>query len=136
MWISCKNWAKKGFANDVISTLDFIGHMPLPPISSKYKLCDSVLELSDIGVGFPLFFTLKKYFIAMFFFIFLFVGCWTMVVNILADKGGEWADDKKSNIFTKTSLGNHGKNEVNYEETEVSLQPIFHLGVIILNLMF
>jgi hypothetical protein len=124
------------FASDVSLKLYYIGCMPLPPISKKFKLCESVLELSDIGVGFPLFFTLKKYFIMMFFFMFLFVGCWTMIVNILADRGGEWADDKKANIFTKTSLGNHGKKEENYESAEVTVQPFFHLGVIVLNLMF
>ena len=95
-----------------------------------------MLKLSDIGVGYPLFFYLKQYFIMMFFFIFFFVGLWTLIVNILPNNGKEWVDDNQASIFTQMSLGNHGVAKENYDKLEVTLQPVFHLIVIFLLLLF
>lgn len=72
----------------------------------------------------------------MFFFIFFFVGLWTLIVNILPNNGKEWVDDNQASIFTQMSLGNHGVAKENYDKLEVTLQPVFHLIVIFLLLLF
>lgn len=88
-------------------------------------------ELDQIGPGFPLFFYLKTYFIVIFFAIFIFVGCWSTIVNIIAGKGDQWVDRDDTSFIIKLSLGNFGKDESNYNVTEVTLQPIFHFIAIV-----
>lgn len=54
----------------------------------------------------------------MFFALFCFVGLWSTVVNILADKGSEWVNGDSATLFIQLSLGNHGKDPENYNEPE------------------
>lgn len=61
----------------------------------------------------------------------MFVGAWSMVVNIRGDKGSEWIEDDKPSIFVTYCLGNHGTQSSEYDKLEVFLQPVFHLVVII-----
>ena len=74
-------------------------HEPLYPTSTKFPLCIDTQELKEIGTGFPLFFYLKKWFIGIFFSMFIFVGSWSMVVNIRANKGSEWIEDDTPSVF-------------------------------------
>jgi hypothetical protein len=102
-----------------------------PVHAEKYSLACSMLELSDLGSGFPLYFVYSKIIGGILLLGIFVVGIPCIVGNSNADRADDWNANKDSWII-KASLGNNGYNDHIFPLWQCALNVTFMILVIII----
>lgn len=102
-----------------------------PVHADPYPLTCNMIELSELGSGFPLFFVFAKIIVTIFLLGVCIVAVPCIIGNGLADRGDDWDADKDSWVI-KASLGNQGDVPDIYPLWQCYLNIAFMVMVIIL----
>ena len=66
-------------------------NMPTSKLVKKFRICVNTDKLDILGSGFPLYFSFKRYIFYMLFFMFIWIGIYSFIVNVVQkSKGDAW----------------------------------------------
>lgn len=100
----------------------------LPIDAPDFRGCDPIIELKELGPGFPQYFYVVKYVGAVLIMCMVVAGfaCW--IDNLAADRSDEWTDES-DNFTIRSSVGSQGNKD--------QIMPFWHsvLHVVVMILM-
>lgn len=82
-------------------------HYPLSP--KRFPLCMNIMEMSELGEGFPLYYDLAKWLMAAMAVVMLVVGVYCLVENYEAGKISERDTRLEGHLVLMGTLANYGK---------------------------
>jgi len=85
-----------------------------------------MLNLEDLGSGFPLYYQLKTFTIIIYILMILIVGIAGLTLNELQKRGDEWNGGDSPAIAVKMSIGNYGKSPGEYNKGGILTQTILN----------
>lgn len=94
--------------------------MPTTESAPLYPMCCSIMELEDLGWGFPLYFYFKKFLGLIYIIMIVLISIIGWSLYARPRDGNEWVDkDEEAPFIISLSIGNLGKNPDNYISPEV-----------------
>lgn len=94
--------------------------MPTTESAPLYPMCCNIMELEDLGWGFPLYFYFKKFLGVIYIIMIILISIIGWSLYARPRDGGEWVDEDEDPPFIiSLSIGNLGKNSDNYKSTEI-----------------
>jgi hypothetical protein len=100
----------------------------LPIDAQNFRGCDPIIDLKELGPGFPQYFYVVKYIGAVLIMCMIIAGfaCW--IDNLAADRSDDWTDES-DNFTIRSSVGSQGNKD--------QIMPFWHsvLHVVVMILM-
>lgn len=109
-------------------------NQPTGDAVSYFKMCAPTRAFENLGSGFPLFFSMKKHMILIFFVLFLIPGLVGLGTNYNQNNQKEWTADTP--VFVYGTLGAWGKGEEKYNKDWVTGQSLVHHAAIVCILIY
>jgi hypothetical protein len=100
----------------IIWIIDLVANKRIANLNAKkFSLFERISKLSELGIGFPLYFYFKWFVIASFALMVLIAGIPWIVINFLEERGGGWRDGEGDSILLEVSIGNLGRSKQEFE---------------------
>ena len=114
--------------------------LPTTEAAPLYNYCWGIMEMEDLGCGFPLYFYFKIYMGIIYFLMSLVITLVGWILYSRQDHAEEWVGSEDAPFITYISIGSFGKDEDRYKSTEVNVMVLLNtlmiLTIYILNMLF